>query len=393
MKDKLALGFWNYQTFGKYDEETSAQQWSEMFMNLAASFEYLPSLHKPEQMLRLLDSCEKRSIKVLLTDHRVHWRTLQREGEEKFRKLVKEAVKDFGSHPASFAFFVGDEPTKVNWEAAKRAVQIVQELSPIPAFINFFPQWLGDDYEKLMGVRGEDYAQLLDEFIKETGLQFLAFDCYNCMNIKEPKAGLDMYFRNLNLFSEVAKKNHIPCWCSALCMGHWNYRTPSLHDMRWQVNTALAHGITGIQWFCMYEIELREDSWEDYPINFYGEESETCRKLRELNREAARKYGDIFPDLELERVFHYAESYGGTYFYYDGVDENLKSYSNTYRAPAVVSRFRHKKTGNLYYFFVNMSFTENSYMKVEFIEKYADSNKGIWLSPGAALLRELKQEK
>lgn len=392
MKDKLAIGFWNYQLFGKYNEAESAQVWSRMFMNLAASFEYLPDRHTPDQMLRLLDACEKCGMKVLITDRRTHWMTLEKEGEEGFRKRVCEAIAQFGHHPAAFAFFVGDEPSKAHWESAKRAVQIIEELSPIPAFVNFLPQWTGDDFEKLMGVRGEDYAQLLDAFVRETGLKYLAFDCYGCMNIKEQKAGLDMYFRNLNLFAEVAQKNQIPCWCSALCMGHWNYRTPSLHDMRWQVSTALAHGMTGIQWFCMYEIELREDSWEDYPINFYGEESETCGRLRILDRETLQKYGEIFPKLELVRVFHYAESYGGTYFYYDGVDENIRSYSNTYRAPAVIARFRHRETGQPYYFFVNMSFTENSYMKIEFAERYRHCGKGIWLSPGAGILIGLSEK-
>lgn len=154
-------------------------------MNLAASFEYLPDRHTPDQMCRLLDACGKRGMKVLITDRRTHWMTLEKEGEEGFRKRVCEAVADFGHHPAAFAFFVGDEPAKKHWGSAKRAVQIVEELSPIPAFVNFLPQWTGDDFEKLMGVRGEDYAQLLDEFVRETGLKYLAFDCYNCMNIKE----------------------------------------------------------------------------------------------------------------------------------------------------------------------------------------------------------------
>lgn len=390
--DKLALGFWNYQPFGKYDEEESAKTWSDLFVNVAASFEYMPKRHKPEQMLRLLDACAERNVKLLLTDHRVHWRTLQKEGEEEFRKQVKQAVSEFGSHPAAFAFFVGDEPTKQNWEAAKTAVKIVEELSPIPAFVNFFPQWFGDDYKELMGVRGEDYADHLDAFVKETGLKYLAFDCYGCMNIKEKQSGLDMYFRNLNLFHDVARRNNIPCWCSALCMGHWNYRIPDMHDMRWQVMTALAHGMTGIQWFCLYEIELREDNWELYPINYYGEKSESYQRIRQLNRETARKYGDIFPKLELEQVFHYAENFGGTYFYYDGADENIKRFETMYRAPAVVSRFRHKESGTLYYFFGNTCFTENSFFKIAFKEPYGHLNKNIWLSPGDSVLIALKKK-
>ena len=83
-----------------------------MYMNLAASFEYLPDRHTPDQMCRLLDACGKRGMKVLITDHRTHWMTLEKEGEEGFRKRVCEAVADFGHHPAAFAFLSGTNPQK-----------------------------------------------------------------------------------------------------------------------------------------------------------------------------------------------------------------------------------------------------------------------------------------
>lgn len=388
-EDKFLLGFWGYRSFGEQDTPETVAMWKDAGFNTALSFIYHVDDDKPQEMLQMLDLCKENGLKVILYDDRIHCHRLREMSEEMYEKAVLRSVNEFGRHPAAAAFFVSDEPNAATLPLAEKAVRIVQKHSPIPAFVNFYPMWRSKDYVDLMGVPGEKIGELYSEFLKKSGAACIAYDCYSQMDAREPEAGLNGYFDNLNTYHTIAKQAGVPMIPSLLCTGHWAFRQPALTDLRWQLSTAVAHGAKGALWFMLYD---NDDGLGSSPIDISNEKQPSYYDLRKANREFMRQAGELVADLELEEVYHYCHSYGGVQCYAEGYDVFLKSFAEKYRDDAVISRFRNRKTGRYWYMFVNASRAAGNQFSFRFDAPYTACSGKKWVEAGGFVFVELKEE-
>lgn len=390
INNQLLLSFWGYRRFGQQDTKSTVEMWKDAGFNTVLSFIYPKDYQKPSDMIELLDLCAENNLKVILYDDRIHCHRLQEMSEDEYEKAVIRSVKEFGNHPAAVAFFVSDEPNKDTLPLAEKAVQIVQKHSPIPAFVNFYPMWRSKDYVDLVGVAGSEIDKLYSRFIKNTGLGCLAYDCYGAMSVRDTETEMNVFFDNLNTYYKTAKETGVPLVTSLLCTGHWSFKQPNLSDLRWQISVALAHGVKGVQWFMLYD---NDEKLGDSPIDIYNERQPSYYDLRKVNREFLTDLGDLIPKLELEEVYHYAKSYGGTQTYAEGYDEYLKSFTAKYRDHAIISRFRHKETGRIWYMFVNTSRISGNLFQFRFASPYEHCSGECRPDIGRYYMVELKEEK
>lgn len=390
INNQLLLSFWGYRRFGQQDTKSTVEMWKDAGFNTVLSFIYPKDYQKPSDMIELLDLCAENNLKVILYDDRIHCHRLQEMSEDEYEKAVIRSVKEFGNHPAAVAFFVSDEPNKDTLPLAEKAVQIVQKHSPIPAFVNFYPMWRSKDYVDLVGVAGSEIDKLYSRFIKNTGLGCLAYDCYGAMSVRDTETEMNVFFDNLNTYYKIAKETGVPLVTSLLCTGHWSFKQPNLSDLRWQISVALAHGVKGVQWFMLYD---NDEKLGDSPIDIYNEKQPSYYDLRKVNREFLTDLGDLIPKLELEEVYHYAKSYGGTQTYAEGYDEYLKSFTAKYRDHAIISRFRHKETGRIWYMFVNTSRISGNLFQFRFASPYEHCSGECRPDIGRYYMVELKEGK
>lgn len=390
INNQLLLSFWGYRRFGQQDTKSTVEMWKDAGFNTVLSFIYPKDHQKPSDMIELLDLCAENNLKVILYDDRIHCHRLQEMSEDEYEKAVIRSVKEFGNHPAAVAFFVSDEPNKDTLPLAEKAVQIVQKHSPIPAFVNFYPMWRSKDYVDLVGVAGSEIDKLYSRFIKNTGLGCLAYDCYGAMSVRDTETEMNVFFDNLNTYYKIAKETGVPLVTSLLCTGHWSFKQPNLSDLRWQISVALAHGVKGVQWFMLYD---NDEKLGDSPIDIYNERQPSYYDLRKVNREFLTDLGDLIPKLELEEVYHYAKSYGGTQTYAEGYDEYLKSFTAKYRDHAIISRFRHKETGRIWYMFVNTSRISGNLFQFRFASPYEHCSGECRPDIGRYYMVELKEGK
>ena len=390
INNQLLLSFWGYRRFGQQDTKSTVEMWKDAGFNTVLSFIYPKDYRKPSDMIELLDLCAENNLKVILYDDRIHCHRLQEMSEDEYEKAVIRSVKEFGNHPAAVAFFVSDEPNKDTLPLAEKAVQIVQKHSPIPAFVNFYPMWRSKDYVDLVGVAGSEIDKLYSRFIKNTGLGCLAYDCYGAMSVRDTETEMNVFFDNLNTYYKIAKETGVPLVTSLLCTGHWSFKQPNLSDLRWQISVALAHGVKGVQWFMLYD---NDEKLGDSPIDIYNERQPSYYDLRKVNREFLTDLGDLIPKLELEEVYHYAKSYGGTQTYAEGYDEYLKSFTAKYRDHAIISRFRHKETGRIWYMFVNTSRISGNLFQFRFASPYEHCSGECRPDIGRYYMVELKEGK
>ena len=126
----------------------------------------------------LLDEAQKYGMKLIIQDWGANVDNLIVNGEEHYRESMKKLVDEFGSHPATFGFYVTDEPYVDNIEATLKACRINNELAPhLTAYINLLP-WF-DWIAERMGTK--EYAPYLDKVVKEGELKLLSYDCYTQM--------------------------------------------------------------------------------------------------------------------------------------------------------------------------------------------------------------------
>ena len=109
--------------------------------------------------------------------------------------------------------------------------------------------------------RREDYERYVAEFCETLRPKVLMWDNYPFSSTE----GLDVYFYNMNLMREYAKRYDIPFWAFIQAGAQWNDEKkhfesetpyfPSKEQFDWNVNTSLAFGAKGIQYFPLIQPE------------------------------------------------------------------------------------------------------------------------------------------
>lgn len=119
-------------------------------------------------------------------------------------------------------------------------------------YVNLFPR-----IEELgVGNYADDYDRYIEEYIQKTDAKLLSYDYYPFDNQQYSKIqGLRGFFGNLSAIRDKALKYHLPFWMYVQAGSNWGVRTTTVNDtptkgqLLWIVNTSLAYGAKGIQYF------------------------------------------------------------------------------------------------------------------------------------------------
>ena len=303
---RFPIGFWNYVAADRQGAE-SVQDWADAGITCAQSPSYDPAKHEAARMLALLDAAHEKGIRVIICDARsTAWaKSVDAFDAASYRAGMAAAVSDFGGHPAVFGFHLGDEPSARACRVACEAYKIQKELAPhLSPFLNHHP-WYDGIYRGPGFFCYEDY---LDNFVTTAHAELLATDCYSQM---QPNPyGVEQYHQNLFYYLRASQRHEAPYWMTLLSVGHFDYRPPNEDDLRWQLNTAVAHGAKGILWFCFY-LPWQVSNYRVTPIDEHGERTETFRWLSRVNRTFLNTRAPVLQGLTLHRVWHVKQAYGG----------------------------------------------------------------------------------
>jgi hypothetical protein len=338
-------------------------------------------------MLKMLDWAAKRDMKLILWDPRCMGQ-FGKDGKPPadYATGVKAAVADFGKHPGLFGFFVGDEG---GGDAFAECQRIQKEIAPhLFPFYNHLPP-IAPKWDKY-----------LDKYMQLSGADILGYDCYMQMHMEGK--GVDAYYDSLRIYREASLRHGVPFWNTALSLGHMMYRTPSLTDFRWQVNTSVAAGANGLVWFFWYLPDPGADTGVA-PVNEFWEKTQTYRDLRTVQTRFHKTYGGLFNRLVSTRVSFFPAAMGGGEAWKPNelVSAIWPAYDNN--LPVLVGEFTDIE-GKRYVMFVNNSQTKTDRILIKFPLKtklYSFGSEGkealvndgtensdgfvtawLWLSPG-----------
>lgn len=352
--DVFPLGFWATQNADRAPAQQPAE-WAEMGMSLTMGHGYAPGQSDKKHFGDLLENAEKNHVKIILCDERAQARTLRKLGADGYRKQLQAMAEDWKGFPAIWGVHLGDEPNKQDYPLFIEAIQMLRTVAPQwEPYVNLLPWQPG--LEKVIGC--DDWGAYLDRFVQDSGMRYLSYDNYTQM--RPDAQAWPIYFRNLRLYGEAAQRSHIPFWTILLCVPHFTYRQPTLDDLRWQFNTALACGAGGISWFFLYCQDLWISNYRNAPVNQVGRKTETYYYISDIQNIFLRTLGPVLPHLTLEKVWHIGQAYGG-FPLFEGDEEIVWRPGD---AHMILSYFT-GDDGMRYYMVVNNSCTESVHFSLE----------------------------
>lgn len=207
---------------------------------------------EPENFIKTMELCEKHGLRIFVKDRALE--TL--EGEE----AIRERLSAYNHYKCFAGIRIIDEPESYtypeNTDSPNRELsfycKVAAKLNGIDGllgYLNLFPY-----YDGLGGKAFSDYEEYVNTYSENVPtLKLLSWDHY----VFEPKSTrYDVYFRNMSLFRELSKKRNVPFWAFVQAGGQWNRNLqtsvpyyPSDGQHAWNINTCLAMGAKGIQYY------------------------------------------------------------------------------------------------------------------------------------------------
>lgn len=363
---RYPISFWSLTHLGshaQYMDEAEVAEWADAGFTVPQSPSYDPAnADQKAHMMRLLDWARKYNMKLILSDPRCYARagTGGPGGviPADYADGVRAAVKDFGSHPATFGFHVGDEPDAAMKEAFFACYRTQKEIAPqLFPYANLLPY-----FSYTVARAGADtWPRYLDEYATKSRADMIGYDCYTQLN--PGRSGWDAYYENLRLYREASLRNGIPLWNTILSVGHLRFRCPNLDDIRWQFNTSVASGANGISWYfyymrapnANYRLALVDENWE---------RTQTYYDIRRVQKSFHRFYGDLFTRLVSTRVTFFPQPFGGGKpFTPNGLVSRIATDVSGH--PVLLGEFA-DAAGRRYVMLVNNSMTDDVFVTVTF---------------------------
>jgi len=286
------------------------------------------------EVLDILDACADEGMKCFVRHKLLNYGNAVKLSEQENRANFKQAMRDFGDHPALFGFNVGDEPHGETTGPAFRVAKLHREMAPhLTPFFSFGGYSPGGT--EWMGLRS--YRRYLDDYIAIANPNTLLQNNYYLCDYAED--AVDNYYRAVKMYTDASERHdHLPVWLTLVCTGHFSMRCPTEDDLRWQINSAAAHGVKGFVWFVVYR-DTPSDSYRVPPIDHFGEKTETFYWLSRVLRTFHGMHGPTLIKLTHQRAFHVGQIYGGYPYTFDS--ELVKAARADF--PLIVSEFKDDK--------------------------------------------------
>lgn len=345
------------------------EDWVEAGFTLLPSPGYTAEDEDIRLVKTFLDKCEASGLKVMLFDPRVVWsgRTLTQDengtyvlNEAAYAAGVREAHAQLGSHPAVLNYYIGDEPGAKMYASMCACSRIAKQITGKEGYINLYPYY--PTFYSNTGCR--DYDAYLKNFLRDSGTGILSHDYY--AQLLEGGRTDDEYYYVLKCHYDAAKASGAEIWHTVLSSKHFDRRVPDYNDFRFEINAALAYGAKEISYFGyapFMNADSRMINCMEGPVDWWWEKTDTYSNLRKANRELHQRWGDIFLQLQPDRVTHFPlvpHTYARPLprscvepFTPDGRLYSLSIFRGLAPQHLIVSNFTHTVTGDKYVFIVN----------------------------------------
>lgn len=212
-----------------------------------------------EEVTKILEYTEKYRINYVTFDTTLlHFRSKPVPSLDD--KKIQERLAFYEQYESFAGVYCQDE-AKYQWlDELGKAHQVIfdyneQNNTNLIAYSNMHPYWPENQYDLYSEVSADrscDYEQMIRQFCEKGKLPYLSYDRYSLLGTKADKIGKidQLWFANLALIRGWAQEYKIPFWVCLPVGGWWDYyKCPNESEFLWLVNSALACGAKGIEYF------------------------------------------------------------------------------------------------------------------------------------------------
>lgn len=222
----------------------------EMGLNvITTTSDYCDYYSSPENCLKALELGDKYGIYTFVRDSYFNFHSKMTEDEIRNRLQIYSEYKNFAGirlvdEPVTDGYMPYGETDRPLSQYTGMA-SLLNRINGIAGYINLFPY-----YKNIPNVTWEGYVGYVQEYMESIEQQkLISFDHY----VFDGK-DISVYFKNMSLIRDAAQEGNIPFWAFIQAGKSTNSgRNPSEQEFYWNVNTALAMGAKGIQYFPMQQ--------------------------------------------------------------------------------------------------------------------------------------------
>lgn len=193
--------------------------------------------------------------------------TVESPSEESYSETLKNAW--YLDYDAFAGLAVKDEPSAQDFDGMAKVNKVLKEQTDGKIlYTNLFPSYV-ETYRLYLDQTPVDpwqaYVQYAYEFLNKVQPDVIAYDYYVFMNIdstlENPLASsnpvdivagevnLQEYIKSLSLFRKISLDYNIPYWVTVASYNHRHGELFTAKQTAWTVNTSLAYGAKGIQYY------------------------------------------------------------------------------------------------------------------------------------------------
>lgn len=248
--------------------------------------------HSADYNKRALECAKAAGIEVFLRDARMPG-AVGTDGAGK--EAIDQIVADYANHPAFAGYFIGDEPSAGAFPALGTVVKYLREKDPAhPAYLNLYP-----NYCPPHGLGTPTYEAYLEAFMTQVKPTILSYDHYHFLS-KSDRPG---FFSNLAAVRAAAQRHNVPFWQIVLLINHFDYRTLTDGELRWEAMQTLAYGGKGLMWFTYWTPDTN-DIWGEAMVTLDGRLTQKYEQVKRVNR-AVKAIGQHLLDASSIRVIEF----------------------------------------------------------------------------------------
>ena len=262
-------GFWG--PTNQFVNNEMFQKIADMGMNLI-SHTALDYKSSPELVKKYLTLADKHKIGVFVTDSNV---TDKANGTAVKKSEIAQALAEYRNYPAFCGMYLVDEPhtdyygqngSGVLVSQLGSLAKVLQKDFDLTCYANLF----GMGSSKADGENA--YERYVKEFCETVRPKVLMWDYY----VYSGNSTVSQYFENMSIIRKYAEQYNIPFWSFIQAGNDWNtdksstegyFYSPNQSEFEWNVNTSLAFGAKGIQYFPLIQPGSFYADCKDYRQN------------------------------------------------------------------------------------------------------------------------------